>query len=242
VYNDIIKEGKVTRGSIGVSWDKNTKSDTLRALGVDHGVIVGDVRKDGPADKAGVKPTDIILAINGTNVKDGDDLVGRVADLPVGTPATVTVDRNGKKMELKLVIQDRTKVFSDDPRVVGETGLSNGTPDKPESAQVRFGISIRPASDEEKDATPDKRGIMVTHVEPGSFADDIGMMEHDIIIAINRDTIGSVDDIRKIQQGLKAGDAVAFRVVRTPQGARSGRTNGPAAKGVTMFLSGTLPN
>jgi len=242
VYNDIIKEGKVTRGSIGVSWDKNTKSDTLRALGVDHGVIVGDVRKDGPADKAGVKPTDIILAINGTNVKDGDDLVGRVADLPVGTPATVTVDRNGKKMELKLVIQDRTKVFSDDPRVVGETGLSNGAPDKPESAQVRFGISIRPASDEEKDATPDKRGIMVTHVEPGSFADDIGMMEHDIIIAINRDTIGSVDDIRKIQQGLKAGDAVAFRVVRTPQGARSGRTNGPAAKGVTMFLSGTLPN
>ena len=55
VYNDIIKEGRVMRGSIGVSWDKNTKSDTLRALGVDHGVLVGDVRKDGPADKAGVK-------------------------------------------------------------------------------------------------------------------------------------------------------------------------------------------
>ena len=241
VYNDIIKDGKVTRGSIGVSWDKNTKSETLRALGVDHGVIVGDVRKDGPADKAGVKATDIILAINGMNVKNGDDLVSRVADLPVGTQASLSIDRNGKKMDVKLTIQDRTKVFSDDPRVVGENAAPNGGSDKAEAAQVRFGISIRPASDEEKDATPDKRGITVTRVEAGSFADDIGMMERDIIIAINRDSISSVDDIRKIQQGLKAGDAVAFRVVRVPQGGRAGKGNG-AAKGVTMFLSGTLPN
>ena len=241
VYNDIIKEGKVTRGSIGVSWDKNTKSETLRALGADHGVIVGDVRKDGPADKAGVKPTDIILAINGQNVKDGDDLVGRVADMPVGSQTMITVDRNGKMMDLKLTIQDRTKVFSDDPRVVGETGLSNGGPDKPESSQVRFGISIRPASEEEKDATPDKHGITVTRVEPGSFAEDIGMMERDVIIAINRDSVGSVDDIRRIQQGLKAGEPVAFRVVRTPQGARGGRA-GATPRSVTLFLSGTLPN
>ena len=88
-------------------------------------MLVGDVRKDGPADKAGIKPTDIILSINGQNVKDGDDLVARVADMPVGTQAALTVDRNGKKMDFKLTIQDRTKVFSDDPRVVGENGLPN---------------------------------------------------------------------------------------------------------------------
>jgi serine protease Do len=174
-------------------------------------------------------------------VKDGDDLVSRVADLPVGTQASLSIDRNGKKMDVKLTIQDRTKVFSDDPRVVGENATPNGGSDKAEAAQVRFGFSIRPACDEEKEATPDKRGITVTRVEAGSFADDIGMMERDIIIAINRDSISSVDDIRKIQQGLKAGDAVAFRVVRVPQGARAGKGNG-AAKGVTMFLSGTLPN
>jgi serine protease Do len=174
-------------------------------------------------------------------VKDGDDLVGRVADMPVGTQATLTVDRNGKKMDLKLTIQDRTKVFSDDPRVVGENGGPSGGADKPETSQVRFGISIRPASDEEKEATPDKRGIVVTRVEPGSFADDIGLMEHDLIIAINRDAIASVDDIRRIQQGLKAGDPVAFRVVRTPQGARR-NPSGSAPRSVTLFLSGTLPN
>jgi serine protease Do len=186
-----------------------------------------------------VKPTDIILAINGQNIKDGDELVARVADLPVGSQAMLTVDRNGTKMEMKLTILDRTKVFSDDPRVVGENGIPSNGSDKPESSQVRFGISIRPASDEEKDTTPDKKGVTVTRVESGSFAEDIGMMERDVIIAINRDSIGSVDDIRRIQQSLKAGDPVAFRVVRTPPGAR--KNNGTAPH-VTMFLSGTLPN
>ena len=81
----------------------------------------------------------------------------------------------------------------------------------------------------------------MTRVEPGSFAEDIGLMEHDVIIAINRDTVASVDDIRKIQQTLKAGDAVAFRIVRTPQGGR-GRTTGNGPRSVTLFLSGTLPN
>ena len=130
-------------------------------------MIVGEVNKGGPADKAGVKADDIILAINGQPVKDGDDLVARVADMPVGTPAALTVDRDGKKMDFKLTIQDRAKVFSDDPRVVGENRRLPNAPAKTEATQVKFGISIRRASDEEKDVTPDKRGVIVTRVETG---------------------------------------------------------------------------
>lgn len=241
-YNDIIREGRVTRGSIGISWQRDAKPETLKALGVDHGVIVGDVRKDGPADKAGLKTNDIVQGINGQAIKDGDDLVGRVADLPIGSQATLHVDRDGKQMDFKLTIQDRTKVFSDDPRVVGENTPGNGTPDKSEATQVKFGISIRPSSDEERDTTPDKRGVTVTRVEPDSFAEDIGMMEKDVIISINRRLIASVEDIRKAQQGLKAGDPVAFQVVRpNPLAAGRNRTGGNLPKAQTMFLSGTLP-
>jgi serine protease Do len=75
-------------------------------------------------------------------------------------------------------------------------------------------------------------------VEPGSFAEDIGLMERDVIIAINRQPVSSVDDIRRIQQTLKGGDPVAFRVVRTAPGLARAR-GGPATQ--TMFLSGTLP-
>ena len=238
VYNDVIRDGRVTRGSIGISWAPGTKSDTLRALGEDHGVIVGEVKKGGPADKAGIKADDIILGINGQAIKNGDELVARVADIPVGTGASLTVDRDGKKMEMKLIIQDRAKVFSDDPRVVGEITPNEAGPGKEESTQVKFGISVRGMSDEEKESTPDKRGIAVTRVESGSFADDVGLMEKDIITAINRQPISSVEDIRKVQGTLKPGDAVAFRVVRPIPGTR---TKGTPARTATMFLSGTLP-
>jgi serine protease Do len=156
----------------------------------------------------------------------------------VGTVASLSVDRDGKKMEFKLTIQDRTKVFADDARVVGEKALPEGGPGKEESTQVKFGISIRSASDEERELTPDKHGVAVSRVEEGSFADDVGMMERDIIIGINRSPVASVDDIRKIQSTLKPGDAVAFRVVRQIPGARA---KGAQPRTATMFLSGTLP-
>jgi len=237
VYNDIIREGRVTRGSIGVTWQKITKPETLKAMGLDHGVIVEEVKKGGPADKAGVRAEDIILGINGKPVKDGDDLMGRVADMPIGSQATLNIDRDGKKMDFKLTILDRMEVFKDDPRVVGEVAPpdDNG---KPEATQAKFGISIRPASDQERDLTPDKRGVTVTRVEPSSFAEDIGLMERDVIVAINRQPVASVDDIRRIQQTLKAGDPVAFRVVRAASSALRGR-GAPATQ--TIFLSGTLP-
>ncbi len=235
VYNQIIRDGRVTRGSIGISWQREIKPETLKALGVERGVIVGEVRKGGPADQGGIKPDDIITGINGQAIKDGEDLVSRVAEMAVGSQAALNIDREGKKLTLNVTIQDRTKVFSDDPRVVGESVTPNGGA-TPESAQVKFGISIRAAAPDELELTPDKRGVVVTRVEPDSFADEIGMMEKDIMISINRQPVGSVDDIRRIQQGLKAGDAVAFRVVRpTPARAKG------APRTVTMFLSGTLP-
>ena len=238
VYNDIIRDGRVTRGSIGISWAPGTKPETLKALGVDHGVIVSEVTKGGPAEKAGLKSDDIVLGINGQSIRNGDELVARVADMPVGTQATLNVDRDGKKMDFKLTILDRAKVFANDPRVVGEKAVPDTTPGKEESTQVKFGISIRPISDEERELTPDKRGIAVSKVESGSFADDIGLMEHDIIIGINRSPVASVEDIRKVQATLKAGDAVAFRVVRQLPGVRS---KGASPRTATMFLSGTLP-
>jgi serine protease Do len=239
VYNDIIHEGRVTRGSIGISWAPGTKMETLKALGVDHGVIVGEVTKDGPAEKAGIKADDIILGISGQPIKNGDELVARVADLPVGTTATINVDRDGKKMDFKLTIQDRTKVFATNPRVVGENAAPENGGGKGEAATVKFGISIRAASPEELEMTPDKRGVAVARVEGGSFADDIGLMERDLIVSINRQAVSAIEDIRKVQGTLKAGDAVAFRVVRQLPGAR---TKGTQPRTTSLFLSGTLPN
>jgi serine protease Do len=243
-YNDIIRDGHVTRGSIGVSWQPNIKADTLKAMGFDHGIIVSDVHKDGPSDKAGVKADDIILGLNGKPLKDGDDLMSRVADMPVGTPCVLNVDRDGKKLEFKLVVADRLKVFWDDPRVAGEAKVlatADSEESKPEiSKLVQFGIQVRALGEEEKGLVTDKRGMAVTRVEANSFAADIGMMDRDIITSINRQPVSSVEDIKKIQSTLKPGDPVVFRVVRSVGGARRGAAaTTPATQ--TLWLPGTLP-
>jgi serine protease Do len=238
VYNSIIQYGRMTRGSIGISFNKNEKEEVLKSAGLKNGVVVTDVTKGGPAEKAGVKQEDIITAINGKPVKDGDDLVARVAETPVGSEMTLSLDRGGKKIETRVTIQDREEVFKDDPRFarhrsdVPEPVQAEGTP-------AKFGISIRNMSDPEKKelSLDDPRGVLITRVEEGSFAEEIGLNEKDVIVSINRQPVASADDVRRIQGTLKPGDPVAFRVMRAlPAAVRSGR-----AQWQSFFAAGTLP-
>jgi len=235
VYNDIIKDGHVTRGSIGVGLG-GADAVTLKALGLNSGVNVTNIVPGGPADKGGVKAEDIIVAINGKPVKDGDDLVSRVSDTPIGSPITLTVDREGKKVDLKVTVQDRLEVFKDDPRIVGENARPVD-PGKPEVGNVKFGVQLRELSQAEKDKTPSKRGMAIASVVDGSFAEDINLLQGDIITQINQQPISSMDDVRKVQGTLKPGDAVAFRVLRTPPTGRNGKGGDP----VSILVSGTLP-
>ena len=85
----------------------------------------------------------------------------------------------------------------------------------------------------------DERGIYVTRVEEGSFANEIGVQEKDVIISVNRQPVTSLDDLRKAQTNLKPGDAVAFRVMRPlPVAANRKGTEAPYQ---TFFAAGTLP-
>lgn len=239
VYNDIIRDGRVTRSSIGATIQSNPTA--LKGLGFDHGVIVTDVTAGGPSAKAGVKADDIITAINGKAVKDSNDLIDRVADTPVGNPLTLNVDREGKKLDIKVVTQDRMDLYKDRPDIVGE----NYEPDagKGESASsVKFGIGVRALSEEERALTPNKQGVMVTRVEQDSFAEDIGMQERDIITSINRHPVNSPDDVRNIAQTLKPGDAVAFHVITRQPGAVRTRGASSEPQTVSRYLAGTLPN
>ncbi len=256
VYNDIIRDGVVSRGSIGISFATNTKPETLEALGVKGGVIVSQVNPpDGPSAKAGIKANDIITGINGQGIKDGDDLLAHVADAPVGSTLALTVDRDGKKMDFKVVTQDRRLLFKNDPRVVGDnTDQEDTAKPEPVSSGVKFGIQPRELSDAERNMTPDKHGVYVSKVEEGSFAEDIEMQPGDIILAINRHPIASIDDLRKVAASLKSGDAVAFLVMsvppealRTPttSGRRGASNSSPQAlsqdESAPHYVSGRLP-
>jgi serine protease Do len=238
VYNSIIQYGRAKRGSIGISWDKNQKPEVLKAAGLGNGVLVTQVTPKGPAEKAGLRAEDVIIAINGKTIKNGDELVSIVSETPVDNSLKVTVDRGGKKVDMNVIVQDRVEVFKDDERFARHREDVE-LPTKAEGTPAKFGISIRSMSVQEREPLKlgDERGVYVTRVEENSFAAEIGIQEKDIIISVNRQPVTSLDDLRKVQGTLKPGDAVAFRVMRPIPGARKG---GDLAF-QTFFAAGTLP-
>ncbi len=239
VYNQIIKSGRVTRGSIGATL-QNADASLLKVYGASAGAFVSSVSPGGPADKAGMKEADVIVSLNGKPVKNNNEFINGVAEAPIGSQATVGIIRDGKSRDLKVTIADRTEVWADNPRIAGRRS-EESSPDT--GVGARFGISVRNLSAAERSEVGlnGKTGVLVTDVEAGSFAEDIGLRADDVITEINRQPVTSVDDIRKLQGGLKAGDAVAFRVMRggaNPFQQQQGRSGNWTA----LYLGGTLPN
>jgi serine protease Do len=232
VYNSIIKNGRMTRGSIGISFtpsDSETARALLKSYGANEGVFVQSVAPGGPSEKAGLKEGDIIVALNGKPVKDGSALVGTVTTTPVGSPIDVTVLRGGKRENHKVVVGDLAQIFpdrfggpKDESKAPGEAGMAT------------FGMMVQNLSDARRQTLGLKStgGIEVVSVDPNSFAEDIQLHKGDIIVSINQQPVNSTDDLKKVQSTLKPGDAVAFRIMT-----RQGR----AGEWASSFVAGTLP-
>ncbi|HVY93222.1 MAG TPA: trypsin-like peptidase domain-containing protein, partial [Bryobacteraceae bacterium] len=99
VYDTIIREGKMTRGSIGITFQEDP-SQTPSLLdvygGVKQGVVVQGVTAGGPAEKAGLKPMDVIVSIDGKKITKGQDLIDQVADSPIGSTLKFGIIRDRK--------------------------------------------------------------------------------------------------------------------------------------------------
>ncbi len=236
VYNEIIKAGHVTRGSVGIRFKEYVNNESLlKVYGADHGgVFVDSVEPNGPADKAGMKPQDVVVSIGGKPIAKGQDLIDIVADSPVGTTLKVGVIRDKKPMTLDVIVGDRTKIFAQE--------YGGAAPNEPDSqggvSQMKFGMSVqdlRPA-DRQNLGYKGAGGVLVASTEPGSFADDIGLEKGDIIVELNREKINNKEDIRRIQGTLKPGQPVAFQVMRQAQGPRGG------GEWQSFFAAGTVPN
>jgi serine protease Do len=229
VYNSIIREGHVTRGSIGITFDASENArDLISVYGADHGVFVREVTAGGPSEKAGIKAEDIITSINGKAIKTGQDLIDMIADTPVGETVKVGVIRDKKPLTFNVVVGDRTKTFAE------LYGGAKGTPDRsPETTAMKFGMSVSPISPADRDQMGLKSsgGVQVTDVDEGGFAWDLGLRRGDVIVELNRNPIRTPDDIRRVQNTLKPGDPVAFHIMR--QGQRN--------EWVSFYPAGRMP-
>ena len=227
VYDQIIKNGRVTRGSIGVSFEEENGTNliTLKSLGAPYGVVIEGVEPGSPAEKAGLKGGDVITAINGTPIKSGNDLVNPIASAPIGSKVKISFVRDKQQKETSATVEDRTRVFSN------TEGRVNSTPDEP--APAEFGLRVESLTPEraQRVGVEGQKGVLVSQVEPASFADDIRFAPGDLINEVNGQSVATIDEYRKAIAQLKPGQNVVFKVLRKSYNDRV----------MTVFLSGVVP-
>lgn len=228
VYNQLIgPEHRVTRGSIGVEFAAQENPAIARVYGVNSGVTIQNVVAGSPADEAGLKVGDTIIGVDGKEVKNGDELVADIATRKPGSKAKLALIRNGKKQETTVTIADRAKLFA---ARLGEDQEEN---DESHPKPSKLGVAVRSLTPDMADrlGVQAGRGVVVTDVKPGSFADDVGLARGDVILEINKQPVNNEEDLSRIQSSLKSGQDIVFLV--RPRGA--GPNDG------TRFLAGTLP-
>jgi serine protease Do len=219
VYNMLIgPDHKVTRGSIGISFQPAMSSAVGRVYGFTNGVMVSTVSPSGGAAKAGIQPGDVIVSIDGRSIKDGDDLVSDISARKVGSTVKLGYIRSGKQMNADVAIGDRAKTYAD---LANKSEDDQPGPQQSDAGQSTLGITVSAVPQNVQKKLNINGGVMVTSVRPGSFADEINLVNGAVITAINKQPVTDEASYRAIVSKLKPHDDVVF-VVNYPQ--RPGNT------------------
>ena len=205
VYNDLISPShKVTRGSIGIQFREGLSNAVNRVYGFKSGVLVQQVQPGGPADKAGLKPGDIITTIDGRNIKDGDDLVNEIASRRPGSTIRLGYLRDGKSDDATVTIGDRDKVFAD---------LGNPQRKPARKARRRRRDQAGPGGPRPVSvgcSQTEYFRVLIQSVRTGSFGDLQGLEPGLVITRVNRQPTGSKSQFNAVVGKLKTGDDVVL--------------------------------
>ncbi len=180
--------GRLQRPWLGAA-GREVTSDVAHALGLRRpaGVLIESVYSDGPADRAGIRVGDVVLGVNGRQVDDAQALSYRIATLPIGGSADVTIWRKGEERTLTLPIRTAPE---DPPRstieLTGSQPLAGATV-----------ANLSPAVAEELGLERSYSGVVITAVKPRSPAQRIGLQAGDRVLEVNGDEVSSTSGLRR---------------------------------------------
>jgi Do/DeqQ family serine protease len=210
VMTQLLAHGKVSRGQLGVTVQSIT-SDLAATLGLtqSQGVLVNAVRAGGPADKAGIKPGDVILDVNGTQINDVNSLRNTVAGAGAGSEVSLTIVRNGKRQQIRLKLGE----FNADAATPDSNTGSDRTP------AGRLGVELSPLTPdlaEQLGIARGTQGVVIAAVDPAGPAAEAGLRQGDVIQQINRQPVRAAGDVQAALD--KSGDRpVLLQILRGGQ-------------------------
>jgi serine protease Do len=206
IEDQLQKHGKVTRGWLGVGiQDINEELAKSFDLKEARGILVTEVQQDSPAAKSGLQQGDVILRLNGDELTDVSDLRNKIALIPPGTKATLTIIRSGKEEQVELAIGEQPVGF-------GKAGM--GTSSQGENLE-QFGMSLQnltPELAQQFGYTSKQKGVVVSAVEPGSAADTAGLQPGNLIDEINKVAITNLQEMEAVLKKSQHRERILLRV------------------------------
>ncbi|HVY80533.1 MAG TPA: DegQ family serine endoprotease [Steroidobacteraceae bacterium] len=201
VRDQLIKTGHVVRGRIGVTV-QNVDAALAQSFGLDRprGALVSSVEKGAPAQRAGVKPGDVILKVDDRLIDRTSDLSNYIAGRKPGEESTLTVWRNGKEQTLTVRIAELKE----------QNGSSRRAGSNAEHG--RLGLAVRPLTQDEQEAAGTDAGVRV--VSATGAAAVAGVQRGDIVLAINSRRVRNAEDLREEVAKIPDGGVAALLILR----------------------------
>ena len=200
IVDILIEDGKVTRGWLGVTiqslTDEMADAVDLKST---RGAFVQSVQSDSPASKGGIKPSDVILEVNGHVVQDSRELTQRVGGLIAGSTNTFKIYRDGDIVTVNVTVgvrPDDLTTFNED------TTLVPAEPEEQdEDGKSVYGVTVKPLTSATREAlglSANEKGLFVSRVEFDSVFDEAGIREGDAILEARGKTLTSADELESV--------------------------------------------
>lgn len=210
VMDELIKEGKVTRGWLGVTIQSVTP-DLAKEFGLKKvtGAIVSEVFGGSPAEKAGLKRGDVILKVKGKAINDIKTLRNIVAQSQIGGTIKLKVIREGKTIFLKATVTELPKEMSEATVEEQEKGEAE--------ENVLAGFTVMGLTKEiakQLGISRGEKGVVILRVKPYSTAEEAGLKKGDVIQEINKKRVSNLRDFNNIVSHIREGDTVLLFINR----------------------------
>jgi len=212
VLDELVSQGKVTRGYLALTpQDIDESMAKAWKLKSTEGALVGEVNKNGPADKAGIQRGDIITNFNGRKILNSTQLRQTVAQADPGTTAKISLLRDGREMPISVVLGERPK----DP---GER--DEPEEDAPEETSgEKLGLATQTLTPEmaQQLGYRNDDGVIISSVTSGSSAEEAGLRRGDLIKEVNRTEVSTAPEFKRLISGLQSGDSAVLLINRRGQ-------------------------